>query len=80
MKMKKELSEENKTRLYRRIINHLNKIAKDHKQTMNNKYKIKLEHIKNKYGMNQNDVGCQDDETPEDLVEYGDLSVFSDAT
>ena len=36
--MKKEISEKmngDKTRPYRRIINHLNKIARDHKQTLN---------------------------------------------
>ena len=77
MRMKRDLSEKmmgDKTRPYRRIISYLNKIARDHKDMLNKKYKKKLEHLKAKYKMEEED---EDEEPPVDLQEYGELTVFN---
>ena len=75
-KMKKILSEKfegDRTRQYRRVINNLNKMAREKKHQMNEKYNKKIEHLRHKYKNTEND---EDDVVPEDLEEYADLSVF----
>ena len=77
LKMKKELTVKlkgEKTRPYRRVVNYLNNIAREHKKNLQEKYKSKLEHLKNKY---KHEV--DDDGPPEDLLDYVDLSVYNKA-
>ena len=74
--MRKDLIEKlegEKTRRFRRIINHLNKTAKNTKEKLNEKYKLKIKHLREKYKNNQNEV----DEVPTDLVDYADLSIYN---
>ena len=65
---------EDKTRLYRRVVNHLNKVARNTKQLLNQKYKNKIEHLKDKYNKNDDD---EDEPAPDDLSDYAGLSVFN---
>ena len=73
--MKKSLAEEfkgEKTRQYRRVMNNLNKMARDTKLKMNEKYNKKIEHLRQKFREKEDEP-----EVPEDLEEYSDLSVFN---
>ena len=50
--MRKELVEKlhgEKTRRFKRVMSHLNQIAKNNKEKLNNKYNDKIEHLKTKY-------------------------------
>ena len=76
--MKKKLSEDlegEKTRGYRRVINYLNKVARDTKMKLREKYKQKLEHLRQKRKKEKDELG---EEVPEDMEEYANLSVFQD--
>ena len=64
-----------KTRKCKKILNHLNNITKETKIKLKSKYKMKMEHIKNKYRMEENE---KVEEIPEDLEEFATLSVFSE--
>ena len=75
-KMRKDLIDKlegEKTRRFKRVINHLNKVARDTKEKLNEKYKYKIEHLRNKYKNNE----PEDEEVPSDLDEYSDLSIFN---
>ena len=47
----------------------------EHKEVLNIKYEKKLEHLKAKYRMNEDDH--EEDEVPDDMQEYSELSVFN---
>ena len=64
MKRKKDLAinlKLLKTRPYRRVMNYLNNSAKEHKKNFQEKYKKKLEHLKNKYTHEEEDIGPPED-------------------
>ena len=77
-KMKRNLAKKyggEKVRGYKRAILHLNNINKEVKSKLQKKYKAKMEHLKNKYRMKEED---KIEEIPEDMENYETLSVFSD--
>ena len=77
MKMKKDLAERMKgenSRKYKRVVNHLNKIGRDNKAVLNEKYKNKIKHLKDKYRTKDEE---EEKRVPEDLKEYSDLSVYN---
>ena len=64
MKMKKDLAinlKLLKTRPYRRVMNYLNNSAKEHKKNFQEKYKKKLEPLKNRYTHEKEDIGPPED-------------------
>ena len=77
MRMKKNLAvqyEGEKTRKYKRIISYLNNLGRGVKKQLHEKYKKKVEHLKEKY------KACDDQEEdgpPDDLEDYADLSVYN---
>ena len=78
MMMKKKLSEDlkgEKTRGHRRVISYLNKVARDTKLKLREKYKQKLEHLRQKREKEKDD---EENEVPEDMEEYASLSIFQD--
>ena len=75
--MKKTLSDKfggEKSRGYRRTVNNLNKMARDVKGKMNEKYNKKLIHIRNKNKIENEHE--EEDLVPEDMEEYANLAVF----
>ena len=76
-RMKKDLAEEygENSRKYRRIISTLNKLARQSKDKANEKYNKKIQHLREKYKTYDNND--EEDDVPEDLEEYADLSVFN---
>ena len=78
MMMKKKLSEDlkgEKTRGHRRVISYLNKVARDTKLKLREKYKQKLEHLRQKREKEKDD---EENEVPEDMEEYASLSIFQE--
>ena len=78
--MKKELITKyggEKTRMYRRVVNHLNTIARKNKLALNEKYKQKLNHLRHK--KSESKIIDTVEEIPEDLKEFYDLSTFNTA-
>ena len=76
-KMRKDLIEKyggEKTRGFRRAINHLKQEARKVKIHLQDKYKKKVEHLKNKYKNQAEDLA---EEIPEDMNDYADLSIFN---
>ena len=72
--LRKELIEKlqgEKTRRFKRVINHLNQIAKESKEKLNQKYNVKIQHLKEKY-KHEEKIEVEDD-----MKEYSDLSVFN---
>ena len=76
-RMKKDLAEEygENSRKYRRIISTLNKLARQSKDKANEKYNKKIQHLREKHKNDGNND--EEDDVPEDLEEYADLSVFN---
>ena len=78
--MRKDLVEKlggEKVRRWRRVINHLNKLAKTTKEKLNEKYNNKIQHLKQKY-RNENEEN-EDEEVPSDLTDFSDLTIFQKA-
>ena len=78
-KLRKDLVEKlegEKSRRFKRVINHLNKLASEKKKRLNEKYKTKITHLKQKY---HSDVTDSEEKVPTDLTEYSELSIFSRA-
>ena len=76
MKTKRDLAEKLEgcnTRKYKRIVNQLNKIARETKTALNEKYKKKVQHLKEKYRKEEE----EEEIVPENLAEFADLSVFN---
>ena len=71
-----EKLEGEKSRRFKRVMNHLNKLASEKKKKLNEKYKTKITHLKQKY---HSKVTESEDEVPTDLTEYSELSIFSRA-
>ena len=76
VKMKKDLAEKlngERTRGYRKTISDLNKIARDEKNKVTEKYNKKLAHIRKKQ---KKEDEHEEDTVPEDMSEYAELIVF----
>ena len=74
--MKKGLAEKyqgDKSRGFKRAVNYLRQEARKVKLELQEKYKMKVEHLKNKYRKQAEDLA---EEVPEDMSDYADLSVF----
>ena len=65
------------SRPYRKIIQELNQEEAKTKKEMTEKYKNKVEHLKNKYGVNKTSDKSQEERAPLDLQEYEDLTIFN---
>ena len=75
--LRKELIEKlegEKTRRFKRVINHLNQIAKENKEKLNQKYNAKIQHLKEKY--KQED---EIDEIEDDMKEYWGFYLLKDS-
>ena len=76
IRMKKDLAVKygERSRQYRRVVNNLNKMARNTKDKLNEKYNNKIEHLRKKQKVVENE---DEPGIPEHLEEYADLSVFN---